>query len=114
MLTRHPLQVWLGLVLVWLIYLALHIWAIDALPSPRLGSQQLLPHSSLCYEGNDFAVSFVVTEMGSSPLIRIAMWGRDMRIVVLTGSFFLANLAGMLYGKAFSIPFRLVFRPFRS
>lgn len=27
----------------------------------------------------------------------IAIWGRDMRIVVLTGSFFLANLAGLFY-----------------
>jgi hypothetical protein len=79
------------------------MWLIDAFPSPQHGFQQLLPLSSLCYEGNNFAISFAVPEMNSSPLIRIAIWGRDMRIVVLTGSFFLANLAGLLYGKGFSV-----------
>lgn len=79
------------------------MWIIDAFPSPQRGFQQLLPLSSLCYEGNDIAISFAVPETGSSPLIRIAIWGRDMRIVVLTGSFFLANLAGLLFGKGFSV-----------
>jgi hypothetical protein len=79
------------------------MWIIDAFPSPQRGFQQLLPLFSLCYEGNDFAISLAVSEMSSSPLIRIAIWGRDIRIVVLTGSFFLANLAGLLYGKGFSV-----------
>jgi hypothetical protein len=80
------------------------MWIINAFPSPQRGSQQLLPLFSLCYEGNDFAISFVMPETSSSPLIRIAIWGRDMRIVVLTGSFFLANLAGLLYCKGFQYP----------
>jgi hypothetical protein len=79
------------------------MWIVDAFPSTQRGFQQLLPLSSLCYEGNDFAISFAVPETSSSPLIRIAIWGRDMRIVVLTGSLFLANLAGLLFGKAFSV-----------
>jgi hypothetical protein len=76
---------------------------IDALSSPQRGFQQLLPLSSLCYEGNDIASFFAVPEMSSSPLIRIAIWGRDTRIVVLTGSFFLANMAGLLFSKGFSV-----------
>ena len=79
------------------------MWIIDAFPSPQRGFQQLLPLFSLCCEGNDFAISLAVPETSSSPLIRIAIWGRDMRIVILTGSFYLANLAGLLYGKGFSV-----------
>jgi hypothetical protein len=76
---------------------------IDGFPSPQRGFQQLLPLSSLCYEGNDFAMFFAVPQTSSSPFIRIAIWGWDMRIVVLTGLFFLANLAGLLYRKGFSV-----------
>jgi len=65
--------------------------------SPQRGFQQLLPLSSSCYEGNDFAISFAVPETSSLSLIRIAIWGRVMKIVVLTGSFFLANVAGLLF-----------------
>lgn len=76
---------------------------VDAFSSPQRGFQQLLPLFSLCYEGNDIASSFAVPEMSYSPLIRIAIWGRDTRIVVLTGSFFLANMAGLLFSKGFSV-----------
>ena len=79
------------------------MWIIDASPSPQRGFQQLLPLSSLCYEGKDFAISSTVPRACSLPLVRIALWGRDMRIVVLTGSFFLSNLAGFLYGKGLSV-----------
>jgi len=79
------------------------MWIINAFPSPQRGFQQLPLLSSLCYEGNDFAISYAVPETSSSPLIRIAIWERDMRIVVLTGSLFLTNLAGLLYGKLFSV-----------
>jgi hypothetical protein len=41
-------------------------------------------------------------------LISVAIWGRDVRIVFLTGSFWLANLAGSFYGK------RLIFSICRS
>jgi len=103
MLTHHhPLQSGPSFVLVWLIYLALQ-FVIDAFPSPQCGFQQLLPLSSLRYEGNNFAISFAVPETRSSPFIRIAIWGRDRRVVVLTGTFVLANLAGLLYGKGISV-----------
>jgi hypothetical protein len=84
-------------------YPRLVIWIIDAFPSPQRGFQLLPPLSSLCYEGNYFVISFASPGTSPSSLIRIAIWGRDMRIVVLTGSFFLANLAGLFYGKGFSV-----------
>jgi hypothetical protein len=79
------------------------MWIIDAFLSPQRGFQQLLPLSSSCYEGNDFAISFAVPETSSLSLIRIAIWGRVMKIVVLTGSFFLANVAGLLFCNYFSV-----------
>lgn len=102
MLTHdHPLQVWLGFMLVWPIYSPCDMWMFDVFPSLQRGFHRVLPLSSLCYEGNELVISFAVQETSSSPPIRIAIWERDMRIVVLTGSFFLANLAGLLYGKIF-------------
>ncbi|SRR6266478_8154299 len=103
MITRHPLQAWLGFVLVWLIPRLCTVWVIDVFPSPQRGSQRLLPRFSLCYGGNVLAISLAVPRTRSSPLIRIHLWGRDMRIVVLTGSFFLANLVGLLYCKLYSV-----------
>jgi len=78
------------------------MWIIDTFPSLQRRFRQPLPHFSFCYEGNIVAVSAFV-ETGSSQLIRIAIWRRDVRIVVLTVSFFLANLAGLFYGEDPSI-----------
>src|SRR5712671_6270558 len=79
------------------------MWIIDAFTSPQRGFRQLAPLSSLCYEGNDFITSFTVLETSFLPPIRIAIWGRDMRVVVLTGSLFLVNVVGLLYGNGFSV-----------
>ena len=39
-----------------------------------------------------------VTVCSFLTFIRVAIWGRDMKIVIITGLFWLANLAGSCYG----------------
>ncbi len=74
---------------------------MDALPSSQRGFRHLLPHSSLCFEGKGVVIPFAILKTMPSSLISIAIWGRDVRIVILTGSFWLANLAGAFYGNCF-------------
>ena len=44
---------------------------------------------------------FVIPKTRRSLLISVAIWGRDIRIVMLTGLFWLINLGGAIYGKFF-------------
>ncbi len=77
------------------------MWVINAFPSSQRGLRRLLPRSSLCFEGKSVAVSFAIPKTRPSLLISVAIWGRDMRIVILTGFFWLVNLAGAIYGEHF-------------
>ena len=43
-------------------------------------------------------VLLTVTVCNFLTFIRVAIWGRDMRIVIITGLFWLANLVGSFYG----------------
>jgi hypothetical protein len=74
---------------------------IDTVPSSQRGLRHLLRRFSLCSEGKGVQLLFrsPLPETRPSPLISVAIWGRDVRIVVLTGLFWLANLAGSFYGK---------------
>ena len=78
---------------------------IDTVPSSQRGLLHLLRRSSLCSEGKDVQLlsRSPLAETRPSPLISIAIWGRDVRIVVLTGLFWMANLAGSFYGKNYFV-----------
>src|ERR1700755_3155982 len=77
------------------------MWLIDALPSSQHGSRHVLPHSFWCFEGRVATALFVIPKRKRSLLISVAIWGRDTKIVILTGSFWLVNLGGAIYGKFF-------------
>jgi hypothetical protein len=81
----------------------LALWIINALPSLQRGFRYLLLRYSLCFEGKGVVVPFAIFETRPSPLISIAIWGRDIRVVILTGSMWLINVGGASYGKGFII-----------